>query len=247
MKKTAIIAALVFCSMLSAYSLQAQEPGGTQYGIFLNTGFGWANNLRLEDWLNTNRDYIQNTYSLYFTAPPVEGDEKGTVLYGGFDIEPRMFLNKLVVGIGLGYHSTTTGERNLSGTNKYTGQPLNWHAEIGMKMVSVRGSAYYKVDLSSGSFILLGGGLGYYHGTLSIKRGFNDNIESHDVSSWTIGWHTGLEYNRRIGHLYVSAGFLSRFAEIYNFKANADDGTELIDTSGNLTGLYLYVGAGYMI
>ena len=228
-------ATLVIAAMAPA---SAQGTGNDGIGIFVNTGFGWANNLRLADWLNGQEIAGKGAVG---TNPEVKSD-KSNIIYGGFDLEPRYFTGNIVYGLSIGYHNTTKGEREVQGgLGVYT-------ATADLSFFSMRASAYYRVGLSDSSFILLGGGLGYYRASLSLNVEANGVVLAEgDGTGWTIGWHAGLEYNKKLGPVFVSLGIMSRFAEVWNMEVDNQNGSELYDASANLTGIYFYVGAGYMI
>lgn len=216
----------------------AQGTGGNGVGIFVNTGFGWANNLRLADWLNAFENEGKKAVG---TNPEVKTDTSN-LIYGGFDLEPRYFLGNIVYGLSIGYHNTTKGKREVQGgLGVYT-------ATADLSFFSMRASAYYRVGLSDSSYILLGGGLGYYRASLSLSVEANGIVLAEgDGTAWTIGWHTGLEYNKKLGPVLLSLGIMSRFAEVWNMEFHQANGDDLYDSSVNLTGIYFYVGAGYMI
>lgn len=219
---------------LTAASYAEEAPSGTTFGIFLNGGLGFANNLRMADRLNWRRDWAKITY----LGEEDEGERKEPIGYAGVDLEPRLFLGNLVYAASLGFYNVSTGVREVRGVSTYRN-------EISLQMTAVRGSVYYRLGLSEKSFILLGGGLGYYIGTMEDTIIVNGVEQTDEDTKWTIGWHTALEYNRLLfGSFVFSAGIMSRFAEIYNFQVNEVDDDDKF--SGNITGLYLYIGVGFL-
>lgn len=234
-----IVVACLFVALffsLTAASYAEEAPSGTTIGIFLNGGLGFANNLRMADRLNARRDAAK----ILLAGEEDEGQRKEPIGYAGVDLEPRLFLGNLVYAASLGFYNVSTGAREVrGGGNTYT-------TELSLQMTAVRGSVYYRVGLSEKSFILLGGGLGYYIGTMEETNTLNGVVqESDEDTKWTIGWHTALEYNRLLfGSFVFSAGIMSRFAEIYNFQVNEVNDDDKF--SGNITGLYLYIGVGFL-
>ncbi len=226
----------VALSLILPSALYAEESSsGTTIGIFLNGGFGFANNLRMADRMNVRRDAAE----IVVSGEEDEGKRKEPIGYAGVDLEPRIFLGNLVYAASLGFYNVSTGAREVRGVGG------TYKTELSLQMTAVRGSIYYKVGLSDKSFILLGGGLGYYIGTMEEINNLNGVEQSDEDTEWTIGWHTVLEYNRLLfGSFVFSAGLMSRFAEIYNFQVNEVDNDDKF--SGNITGLYLYVGVGYL-
>ena len=100
--------------------------------------------------------------------------------------------------------------------------------------------AYYKINRPDSNYLLLGGGLGVYIGTIT----WNHTVFGNDSDTkWTIGWQTGIEYHWVWGNVDVYAGLTSRFAEVLNFKVNSDDGKN--NMIAGLTGLNFSAGAGY--
>ncbi|MBP7585256.1 MAG: hypothetical protein KBA61_14545 [Spirochaetes bacterium] len=231
----ACVAALVIGGMAPA---GAQEVAGDGYSINLQMGFGWAHNIMLADWMNDVRDLNQ------FKAGTNQNEEneENSVLYSGFDIEPRIFSGKLVYALSFGYHNALNGKR------KVTGDSGTLKIESDITYISLKGTVFYKIDFSSGNYLLLGGGLGYYRPTLSITysepSGYTLDGEG---TGWTIGWHTQLEYNITLGKVVMSLGVLSRFVEGWNIEVEDSNGNEFYDQGVSLTGIYFYVGAGYMI
>lgn len=239
-----LIPAIFIISVLSASAQEMQTDHS--FSVMGFTGFGWSNNLRTEDWQNAGRDWAK-TAEYGFNPGYTEEEEKGTFIYGGFDLEPRYFSGNLVYALSLGYHKTTTGERNLSGTQRTTNLPLTYHSEASLSLISLLGTVYYKVNKSDSSFFLLGGGFGYYSATLELQRGFNDDIESYEGNGWTIGWHAQLEYNKTLGNVAFAGGVMSRFAEVWKLDIDDDSGNEVYDSGASISGIYFYVGAGYLI
>lgn len=231
----------IFCAATLAIAAMAptnaQATGNDGVGIFVNTGFGWANNLRTADWLNANRDISKP----FLGSNIKEDQEENNLLYAGFDLEPRYFSGNLGYGLAFGYYNTTNGSRNISGSvNRF-------HADADLTAIAIRPSIYYRVGLDNNNFVLLGGGLGYYRASLKVATGFNNNLESYEGTGWTIGWHAGIEYNWVFGPVVVNCGVMSRFAEIWKLEINKANGDEVYDSGASFSGIYFHVGAGYMI
>ncbi len=227
--------ALVIGSMVPA----GAQGTGDGFGIFGQAGFGFANNLRLADWLNWQNDWIGKPA---VGANMKEETDTTNMFYGGLELEPRYFSGNLVYGLSIGFQNTNKGERKVTGNNG------TFQATADLNFFLMKASMYYRVVVSDTSFVLLGGGLGYYRANLELETKFNNTIVNEGSgSAWTIGWHMGIEYNKRLGPVYLSLGLLSRFAEVWNMEFDNQNGNEMIDSSVNLTGFYLYAGVGYMI
>ncbi len=233
---TACAAALVIGGMAPA---GAQGETGDGYSINLQMGFGWAHNIMLADWMNRWRDIFEPTVGVNRD----EEQEENSVLYSGFDIEPRMHSGNLVYSLSVGYHNVLNGKR------KVTGNLGTMKIESDLTYISIKATALYRIALSSGNCFLLGGGLGYYRPTLTLdySNTATGTYFSREGTGWTIGWHTQFEYNIAFGNVNVSLGVLSRFAECWNLEVEDQNGDELYDQGVSLTGIYFYVGAGYMI
>jgi opacity protein-like surface antigen len=228
MKKLLFLLSLILVSGASAL-MAADAPS---YGFYATTGFGFANNLRMADYMNARSD-------AYETALNTHATKKEPMFCYGFDLEARKFMKNIVYGISIGYLSTTKGSREI------TSGAVIYNEELTLKAMSLRGSVYYKIDLDSGNRVLLGGGLGYYYGTMesTINRNFSTNYHKKD-STWTIGWHSGIEYDIVFGNFNLCFGATSRFVEFYKFKVQENNSDDL---SGGFTGLNLSVGAGYTL
>ncbi len=227
-------ALIVACLAAPARVTGAQADG---FGVFANAGFGWANNLRLADWLNANRDLFQAAAG----ANRTEDEEKNNIIYGGIDIEPRYMSGNIGYALALGFYNTTKGERNV------TGSLGTYHNEAELKAFALRGSVFYRVGLAGGNSVLLGGGFGYYRASLDLAYGLNGNLQSYSGSGWTVGWHTQVEYDITFGPAVVSLGVMSRFAEIWKLEINDSAGNEVYDSGASFSGIYFYAGAGCML
>ncbi|MCU0822554.1 MAG: hypothetical protein MUC95_08800 [Spirochaetes bacterium] len=171
---------------------------------------------------------------------------KEPLLYGGFDIEARFFSGNIVLAPSFGYYDVSQGYREVSNDT------VTFKQRVSLSFIALKASAYYKISFDGGNFLLLGGGLGYYNGTLKNEWGWYDNngaesVETSEDSSWTIGVHTGLEYNILFSDSFaVSFGFMNRFAEAFTF--DVDTGNDDTDDKINagIVGIYLYAGCGYI-
>jgi opacity protein-like surface antigen len=227
MKKLLILLSLILVPGTSALTA-ADTPS---YGLFLNTQFGSANNLRMSDYMNARSD-------VFASGANTTATKKEPLFCYGFDLEGRFFSGNIVYGASIGYLSTTKGSREVAA--------YNYTEEITLKAMSIRGSVYYRITLESGNRVLLGGGLGYYYGTMENKYSsiYASQTGHRKDSSWTIGWHTGIEYDIVFGSFNISLSAMSRYAEFYKFRINQYNNDT---TSGGFTGLYCTVGAGYTL
>jgi hypothetical protein len=229
----------IFFIIISISGLRAEETGGgTKYGILIDLGLGFANNLRLADRLNARSDF-------YSAALNANAEKKEPVLYAGLDIEPRIFFEKLVLAPSFGFYSVSGGTREInSASGKYS-------SELKLNVAALRLSLYYKIDTGKSSYILLGGGMGLYSSTIEEKESYRNDVTpaaSFNVSDkdkrGTLGWHSVIEYNYMLGSVPLSVGLMSRFVEFYSFRVNEDRYPGKF--SGGLTGIFLYIGTGYI-
>ncbi len=231
-----LILTILIITLFSALSLHSVDDLRRFETVF-NFSAGFANNLRLTDWQNINRD----TAKLLLGQNINEEEEKNAVIYSGFNLEQRFYAGNLVYAPSISYYITTKGERDLKGSNG------TYYNAVDLKTFSLASSIYYKIGSMRSSFILLGGGLGYYSGTLNIKMGYNNDLNTYSGSGWTVGWHSTIELNKVLGNFTLKGGLLSRFAEIYELQVENNNGDKIYDSGASLSGFSLYIGLGYII
>ncbi len=219
-------------------------PSGRQFGIFTDFGFGFANNIRLSDWMNQFVEAQEADPSLDLEED--KSKRKEPLLYGGIVFEPRFFSGNIVLAPSFGYYDVSQGYREASNGT------ITYKQTISLSFFALTASVYYKISFDSGNFLLLGGGLGYYGGTLKNEWGYydDDGAESEQTSkdsAWTIGVQTGLEYNILFFDSFaVSFGFVNRFAEAFTFDVDVGNDDDDDRINAGLLGIYLYTGCGYI-
>lgn len=221
----------------------SEEPAAErEMGLFVDFGSGFTNNLRLSDWMNS----LAEMQEVLLMSEEDESTRGEPLLYGGIDIEARFFSGNIVFGPSFGYYDVMQGHREVEGDT------VTYKHDLSLSFIALKTSVYYRIGFSDGNFLLLGGGLGYYNGTLKNEWGYysssgNDEVNSSEDSCWTIGVHTGLEYNIRLFDSFaISAGFINRFAEAFKFDVDVSNDDDDDNINAGLTGVYLYAGAGYM-
>ncbi len=213
-------------------------------GVFMNSGFGITNNLRLSDYMNSLVEAPGAETIL--AREEDEGSRSEPLGYVGFDIKARMFTGNVVYGAEYGYYNVNDGHREIK-----TPGGNNYKHTIDLTFNAFKLSIHYNIQFDNGDFLLLGGSLGYYSGTLKNEWGYYSAVADNTISSedtkWTIGIETGLEYNIKfLDTVLLSMGFCNRFVEVINFDADTTNNTKDDKINAGLTGLYTYVGAGYI-
>ncbi|KQC14227.1 MAG: hypothetical protein APR63_05920 [Desulfuromonas sp. SDB] len=231
MKKVIVL----FIILSFSFSLAAQHHSSRYFETVIIGGGGFANNLRLADWQNLQYDAAK----IFLGGNLQEEEKKEAVVYSSIRLEQRFYTGNLVFAPAIAYYQTTRGEREVIGN---TGSYYN-QAEL--KTFSLQSTIYYRIGNIQSNYVLLGGGLGYYQGTLKLEYGFNDSLSRNEGSGWTMGWHSGMEYNHSFGNIVLKAGLISRFAEIYELEVENNQNTKIYDSGASLTGISLYAGLGY--
>lgn len=232
MKKMFFLALILLFSSL----MWSQHQSSRYFETVILGGGGFANNLRLADWQNLQYDAAK----IFLGGNLQEEEKKEAVLYSGIGLEQRFYTGNLVLAPSIYYYQSTQGERKVSGSSG------NYCNKAELKTFSLQSTIYYRIGDIKSNYFLFGGGLGYYQGTLELEHGFNDSLKRSEGSGWTIGWHSGLEYNHSFGSIVLKAGLISRFAEIYELEVENDQHQKIYDSGASLTGVSLYAGLGYM-
>lgn len=231
MKIVFILALVLLISSL----MWAQHQSSRYFETVITGGGGFANNLRLADWQNLQYDAAK----IFLGGNLQEEEKKEAVLYSGVGLEQRFYTGNLVFAPAIAYYQTTRGEREVTGSSG------SYYNQVELKTFSLQSTIYYRIGDIQSNYVLLGGGLGYYQGTLKLEYGFNDSLNRSEGSGWTIGWHSGMEFNHSFGNIVLKAGLISRFAEIYELEVENNQDQKIYDSGASLTGVSLYAGLGY--
>lgn len=227
---------ILFCCLilLGAFPVFSQDAGDNAAGgdnglaLFVNGGFGIAYNVYLEDAQNE----LVDDWEILPGLPEVKDKSEGAWGYTSIGVEPRYFSGNIVYGIPLAYYNVSNSKRVVS--NGIT----TYESTFVLDMWSVSCTAYYKINRPDSNYLLLGGGLGLYFGT--IEWNLAGSVDSD--TKWTIGWQTGIEYHWVWGNVDIYLGATSRFAEIITFRVHDAEENNMI---AGLTGLNFSIGAGY--
>ena len=141
------VACFIFICATAVFSQEAtqqKEPdsaasSGRQFGIFMDLGFGLANNLRLSDWMNR----VAEGQELFLLSEEDESTRKEPLIYGGVDIEARFFSGNLVFGSSFGYYDVSQGYREVQG------DLITYKQRLSLSFIALKASAYYKISFDT--------------------------------------------------------------------------------------------------
>ena len=235
----------LFFVMLIIFTVSAVYAE-TNFSINLSGNLGYVPNSSMDDAVSWYGDDTAEELNTLNSTDVFKGKNEKAGLGAGIDLEGRLFLNNLGLGLSLGYQYG--GEsRSVAKAGGYdTEQSLSLTATA----LSYLGTVYYKYTLAETSYVLLGAGGGYYQGKMQIKeeaKGFasgngSDEIDF-DGSTW--GAHLKAEYNYAMDSIGFFGGVMARYASIDEFKKDGavltSDGDNI---EGNFSGVLLYFGAG---
>ena len=224
--------------LFAAMPLFAQDPAAaaaepeSAFSVFVSTGFGFSYNMYLED---TQNELVDGYEKNGFTEDT--GNSSASLLYGGFGINPRYETGNIVLSIPVSYYNVMKSRRTVvQGASKII-------SKMDLAIWSVSFIADYKIRQSDSSYLLIGGGAGYYKGSMYWDVITNGVSDKDSDSSWTIGWQTDLEYHWLFGNIDFYLGATSRFAEIISFSVR--DPKNDNNMVAGLTGLNFSAGIGY--
>jgi len=205
------------------------------FQVLLSGSLGFAYNKNLIDMTSDDADYF---------APSLAWEEETViplwaVLPMGFDLGFRYFPGS---NIGLGLE---IGSHTLTVESKMTCEfPDKATVTAELTVRPIVGNIYYRFDSdSSNSFVLIGGGVGYYFG--EFKYDIKPNMvpsESYSGKQSKIGFQLLLEYDYvfDIG-LTLFGGAKYRYVEFDDFNGDFKGS----GIKAKLTGVALYIGGGY--
>jgi len=247
----------VFLLIFFIYSATgfAFTPNKPEYQLLLSLVVGYANNKDMNNWAKEAEDYINWLYS----GGRLESNLSKANIPVGFDIDFRYFFDDIGLGLQIGYHLTKAeGSPQLSGNfpapfSRYGTFKVTDTEEL--IVVPVVATLYYRIDLESeNSFVLLGGGIGYYFGTYNScwTESFNGiTINEYKLDGFKqskIGFHALVEYDYVFGSgLTLFGGIKYRYVQFDELKKGGRtvqnvDGGKL---KAGLTGVAAYIGLGY--
>ena len=253
MRKFGFFSAFVLIFFIySATGFAYSESQLPEYQLLFSLDVGYAYNKDMNDDVDDYTLYAEDDLNTYYSPSSYSHKVETTKanLPVGFNIEFRSFWDNIGFGVQVGYHMVKA-ESKLGGSYPDHDKATSTYE---LTVVPIVATLYYRVDFeSSNSFVLVGGGLGYYFGNLSVELERQDDLlgiwnkRSFDGSQSKIGAHILVEYDYVFDFgLTLFAGLKARYVQFDEFK---DGIYYLKNNSGSkfkagLTGVSLYLGAG---
>lgn len=167
----------------------------------------------------------------------------------GVDIDFRYFFDNLGFGLEVGYH--TVKSESEAKAKSYWSDKLT--STLKLTVVPIAATLFYRIELESpNSFVLLGGGFGYYLGIMNFDWKWKSHEGTHnsykkDYKQSKIGYHVFIEYDYVFENGFTFFfGLKGRYVKFDEFK----DGNLILYEGYNkkleagLTGVAAYIGAG---
>ncbi len=237
MKKilSAVCAAALVLTAGSAFAAPKMQ-------ILGSLGIGYSDNSDIKDELMMLADDIEDTVPL--ESASVE-HSNGNV---GFNAEFRYFFNDNVgAGLSFGYYQASSSSLDAVFYDTY----LNYYkcnVDVKFTVVPVLANIYYRANMENNNFLLLGAGLGFYRGRITIEEEIKSEhlLYSEEFDSTLkkniLGLQAMAEYDWVFDSGFtIFAGLKVRAA---NFKKLENNESYC---NGNFTGAEIYIGAGASI
>ncbi|MCL1834296.1 MAG: hypothetical protein FWG49_07330 [Leptospirales bacterium] len=227
-------ALLISTSFIANTTVFASDGEKPSIQLLVSGVIGYAYNKDMGDAVDAiGEDYI-------LSNPGYKGIET-TMPYipVGFDLDFRYFFDSFGIGLQVGSHAAVAEtEAKGSSVPKYT-------ATYTLSVIPVVATLFYRFDSdSSNSFVLLGGGVGYYFGTMKVEG----VSWAGDFNQSKIGFHALVEYDYAFDFgLTLFAGVKGRYLKFNEFKDGSNvmrnvDGSKF---KAGLTGVVFYFGTGF--
>lgn len=228
------------------------ESTGFNYPTFqllIAGGLGYAHNPDMDNFTESEGSLLANDYNTVTSTNDFSAENSTGCFTMAFDAELRYFFNNIGLSVASGYQfSRSKSEVTGSGwIDKGT-------FTMTLAVIPVIATVYYRGDISTNSFFLLGCGGGYYSGTIEGEYVDDDTLapdNSYDVksdTSSTFGFHLKAEYDLVFGNWFLSAGILARYVQFDKFEENGNalkyDGKTI---EAGLTGATFYIAGGLSI
>lgn len=245
----------VFLITTAFTSLSAQETtenlAHPSFQLLLSGGMGYAGNKDMNDRAKSvaNDQVSQyNNYSMVNHGVDGEFSAKkssdANINYN-LDLEFRFFSSgNLGFGLGTGFG---VAEGSYEVTSTRWGDKIDCSAFL--MTIPLAGTLYYIAPLSEQSFFVIGGGIGYYFAfmdidaTNSLDAPYEINEPMFIGDTTGIGYHIKADYNYLIGALTLTGGIRARYVNFNEF----DDAGDKLKIDAGLTGIDVYIGAGFAI
>lgn len=244
--KTVSVSVMIFMSACLLFSSAAYAD--VNYGIAGIFGMGYTPNSSMDDAVAFYGDTASTTLNKLNKTTLFKGSKDKAGLAIGADLEARLFVDEFGIGVSWGY---LYGGKSKSSAEA---EGYKYKQTLSLKLDSYAYMAtfYYRYVIDTNGFLLIGGGPGFYKGTMEYKEeasgfttgNFNYTYE-YTGNAW--GGHLKLEYNLLVGPLDMFAGVMGRYAKIEKFERNGDVLTSSGENvEGNFSGFLVYIGAGLL-
>ena len=229
------------------------------YQLLISAVMGYANNKAMNnstksvarydaDWLNSL------PVSPQYPSPRFSVDNTSANFSGGCDVDFRYFFDNFGIGLQSGYH-IARAESEMT-EPRYVDKSTTTYE---LSVVPVVSTLFYRITRSSNSFILLGGGIGYYFG--KVKFDYEDKITIPPNYSYSfsgkqskVGVHALIEYDYILDNgITFFGGVKYRYIQFDKFKKGGKvaqelgygpNGIPVKNLKAGLTGVTAYIGAG---
>ncbi|MCL1864563.1 MAG: hypothetical protein FWF73_01985 [Spirochaetes bacterium] len=259
MKKLVFISALIFVFFIynaSGFADSSDSSGDkTEYQLLISGVMGYANNKDMNASAENEAKFQAEALNFYYYGInyPYKINSKKANLPVGVDIDFRLFSDNIGIGLQVGYH-TAKAESEVSSASFPDKDRIDITYEL--SVVPIVGTLFYRMNFeSSNSFVLFGGGIGYYFGLMTVDFKWQNNMyglagmDSNDGTRTVIGLHALIEYDYVFDMGFtIFGGIKARYVRFDEFDKDekfyiADSNWEKI--KANLTGVAAYIGAGY--
>ena len=256
MKKLGFLSAFILTIFIANATVFANDNELPSVQLLLSLAVGHASNKDMTNYAEYLAEKDKSDLKLppYSYANVDESKKTKANLPVGFDLDFRFFFGNIGAGFQIGYH-LDKAESELSAKDSSSSYlDVKSTSAVELWVVPYVGTLFYRVDLgSSNSFLLLGGGLGYYSGKLKVDQkleGTTSSDYAYDDSyrQSKIGFHALVEYDYAFDFgLTLFAGVKGRYLKFNEFKDGSNvmrnvDGSKF---KAGLTGVVFYFGTGF--
>jgi hypothetical protein len=218
-----------------------------QFVISLNAGSAY--NPDLNNIVESEAKGLADYYNGIIGSDDFSAGDSSDDFVIGMDAEIRYFINNIGLSIDSGFQMV-----NAFSEVKGSGWSDEGYYQIDLIVYQFIAAVYYRGDINSNSFFLLGGGAGCYRGTITVEYYDGDSIpnttgykEKSDPSS-TLGYHLKAEYDYFWDEWFASGGILMRYVQFDKFKINGSTYKyEGKTVEAGISGVTVYLAFGYFI
>jgi len=243
-----VLTFLIYSATGFAYYEESQPPS---MQILLSMSVGGAKNGDMTDMVKDDAKYFEldlgsSGYNKFSDIKTTKAN-----LPVGFDLDFRYFFDNIGVGFQIGYYLDKAEAKVTASDN--TSSLANTTATSTMELwvVPYVGTVFYRLAFSPNSFMLFGGGLGYYKGKITYDLEYTGGIAASDSGTYKqskIGYHILAEYDYAfdIGFT-LFAGLKAKYVQFDKFKGGGETLENWDDSKleAGLTGISFYFGLGF--